>query len=149
MTMKYLILVLLLTSCSSYRNTIKSQENKCVRHYDRSFGNYVYDFVSLDEVPEYPGGTHAFTSFIVGNLKYPTENEQPDLQGSVYLAMIIDTKGNPRNLEIYGKSIEKYSALDKEALRSAKLMPKWKPGKCNGKKVPVKLFYRIYIDPSM
>jgi TonB family protein len=149
MTMKYLILVLLLTSCNSYRTTIKSQENKCARHFDRSFGNYVYDFVSLDEVPEYPGGTQAFSSFIVGNLKYPTENEQPDLQGSVHLAMIIDTMGNPKNLEIYNKSVDKYSALDKEVLRSAKLMSKWKPGKCNGKKVPVKVSSRIFIDPQM
>ena len=62
--------------------------------------------------------------------------------------MIIDTMGNPRNLAIKNKPEKKYSALDKEVLRVAKLMSQWKPGKCNGKKVPVRLLFPMSIDPG-
>ena len=150
--MKYCIfLFLFICSCTRNNTTTKNQsvkiENPQItpeRYYDKSFGAYVYNEAYLDERPEYPGGLRALALYFHEKFKYPPE--QNDSQTSIKLTLIIDTLGNPKNAAIDNKPILYYTPLDKEALRWAKQMPKWKPGKCNGKKVAVKVTIPLGIE---
>jgi TonB family protein len=81
---------------------------------------------------EYIGGVTELYKFIGQTLVYPKDAMRNDIQGVVYVSFIIDTDGSVTNAKII-KSIEKQ--LDDEALRIVNEMPKWKPGKFEGKLV--------------
>lgn len=89
-----------------------------------------------DEMPENPG-LHTFLSRTV---KYPRMAQQDGIEGVVYIAFVVDTAGGVSRV-----SVEKgvHPLLDNEAKRVAAIMPKWKPAKMNGRKVP--FLYRLPI----
>jgi len=74
------------------------------------------------------------------NVIYPEEAAKERIQGTVNLRFILDTTGTVKNAEIT-KSV--HPLLDKEALRVVNAMPKWIPGKQNGKVVYV--YYNLPI----
>ena len=88
-----------------------------------------------DEVvdPEFPGGNEALAQFIAEKLKYPESMVRINATGTAYVELQIKEDGtvaNPKILRGTG-----HEELDYEALRVVKLMPKWNPGKKNGKSV--------------
>lgn len=95
-------------------------------------GNVLYTVV--DEMPSFPGGNDSLAVFIRKNIHYPHSAVQHQIEGNVNLSFVIDTTGSIVDLTLmkglgYG--------CDEEALRIVRMMPKWKPGKLNGKKVKV------------
>ena len=88
--------------------------------------------VSVEIMPEFPGGTAAFLS---SNIKYPTISQETGSQGKVIVQFVVDKDGTITNPEVV-RGVDPY--LDKEAVRVISSMPKWKPGVQNGKKVRVK-----------
>ena len=96
-------------------------------------------FIIVDSMPEYPGGQREMMNFFIANFKYPAK---VDACCSVYVSFIIDTSGNMIDLKIVRGLQEDF---DNETLRVMRLMPKWKPGKCNGHLVNVKLTFPIRI----
>ena len=96
-----------------------------------------YDVV--EEMPEFPGGMSALMDFIRKNLNYD-KALVPDtvVIPRVIVQFVIDEEGNIIHpVVLRGLS----PALDEEALRVVKLMPKWKPGRQSGK--PEKVRYAI------
>ena len=91
-------------------------------------------------MPEFPGGDEALFKFIAHNVMYPDYERENDIQGRVVLSFIIDTNGAISNIEVK-KSASK--GLDAEAIRVVKLLPKFKPGKQQGK--PVRVTYVLPI----
>jgi protein TonB len=128
-------------------------------------GDEVYTIV--DEAPQFPGGQEELNKFLIKNIKYPAMARECDCQGRVFVSFVIDKDGSVTDIQI-ARGAQKcgtttcYDAaknvvpcndpnkasetidcdasgmLDKEALRVVKLMPKWIPGKLNGKPVKVK-----------
>ena len=95
-------------------------------------------FVQVDEDPEFPGGEEAMRKFIEDNLQYPRLAAENGISGKVYVTFVIDTDGTvlkPRLLRDIG------GGCGTESIRIIKLMPKWKPGKQNGK--PVRVQYNL------
>ena len=92
-------------------------------------------FDVVEQMPEFPGGKEALMKFISENVKYPKEAEEKGLQGRVVVRYVIEKDGSISEVEI-AKSVNEY--LDAEAIRVVNAMPKWKPGKQNGKPVRVK-----------
>jgi TonB family protein len=92
-------------------------------------------FVFVEEMPEFPGGEEGLNSFLVKTVVYPSRALEDDLQGKVYLSFVVDTFGN-----VYDAKIEKsvHPLLDNAALKVIDVMPKWKPGRQNGKAVRVR-----------
>ncbi len=90
----------------------------------------VTDFMSLDEKPSFPGGKEEMLRFIERNLKYPSEAKDAGIVGTVYIAFSVDTDGSLSDFSVLRGT---HSSLDEEALRIAQLMPKWEPGKNEGK----------------
>ena len=103
----------------------------------------VYDVVDeknqvldvADEMPEFPGGIQALIQYLTNTVKYPEESESKGEQGRVICTFVVEADGKVSNTMI-AKGVT--PALDKEAERVVRSMPKWTPGKMNGQNVRVK-----------
>jgi len=91
--------------------------------------------VSVEVMPEFPGGTAALMKYLSGNIKYPTISQETGSQGKVIVQFVVDRDGTISNPEVV-RGVDPH--LDKEAIRVISSMPKWTPGVQNGKKVRVK-----------
>lgn len=91
-------------------------------------------YSSLQQMPVYPGGETALLTTIAKNLKYPKKAFNEGKQGKVYVKMVITSDGEVKSPVII-RSLSK--ECDAEALRVVKLLPKWIPGKQNGKNAAV------------
>lgn len=92
----------------------------------------------VEQLPEYPGGTAKMLTFISENIKYPQSAMEKGIEGKCYIQFVIDVDGSITNVELLRGFDEE---CDAEALRVVNLMPKWKPGKKDGK--PVRVNYLI------
>lgn len=90
------------------------------------------DFV--EQMPQFPGGQAAMMKFISENLVYPVVAQEAGKQGRVTLKFVVDKDGSISNVEVV-RGI--FPACDAEAIRVIKKMPKWNPGRQNGKAVAV------------
>jgi len=95
--------------------------------------NMVYDVVEV--MPQYPGGQIAMLKYIMENIKYPKQIMEEGIQGRVTVRFIVEKDGRVSNVRLL-RSVQ--PSLDKEAIRVVKSMPKWTPGKHNGKPVRVR-----------
>lgn len=145
--MKYLLIIFLLASFGFKTSQVETLQGDCVRHYDKSFDSYVY--TQVDEMPVYPGGMNSLFSFFKKNMTYPKLKKGEVLQTKVLITFVVDTVGKVCALAIDKKDKRAYSSLDMEALRVAKLMMQWAPGKCSGLKVPVRMKFPMIICPQL
>jgi TonB family protein len=94
--------------------------------------NNIFDVV--EEMPQFPGGIQALMQYLTKAVKYPEEAEAKGEQGRVICTFVVEPDGKVSNTMI-AKGVT--PALDKEAERVVKSMPKWIPGKQNGQNVRV------------
>ena len=104
----------------------------------------VYDFVSLQSQPTFPGGMDKFYQYVLNSIQYPQEAKDKKVTGKVFLSFVVETDGELSDIRIdrtlgYG--------TDEEAVRVLKASPKWIPGIQDGQKVRVK--YNIPISFSL
>lgn len=116
-----LMAVFCLTTVNAQK-TIVSQKNQ-----------EVFDVV--EQMPEYPGGMQALFQYMADNLKYPKDAMKQQVEGRVLVQFIVETDGSISNAEVIKRV---FPSLDEEATRVISAMPKWAPGKQNGKVVRVK-----------
>ncbi len=93
-----------------------------------------YTIASIEEMPEFPGGEAELMKFIHKNLTYPQLCMEMGIQGRVYMSFIVETDGSVRYFQVK-KAVPECPDMTKEVIRVLSLMPKWKPGKQNGKAV--------------
>lgn len=90
--------------------------------------------VTVDEMPEYPGGIVALTNFMAQTVRYPVEARRKGIQGRVYVNFVVEKDGSVGAVKIArGVNFD----LDSEAMRVVNLLPRWNPGKQKGKLVRV------------
>lgn len=94
-------------------------------------------FMTVETMPEFPGGQDGLNAFIVKTTKYPAEAKKDKIEGVCYVSFIVNKQG-----EVIEPKIAKgaHPLLDAEALRVIALMPKWKPGMQKGKAVLVQFY---------
>ena len=92
-------------------------------------------FDVVEQMPEFPGGPKALMDYLMENVKYPKTAFDADIQGRVIAQFVVDKEGTVKDAHVV-KSVD--PALDAEALRVINNMPKWRPGRQNGKVVNVK-----------
>ena len=78
--------------------------------------------------------------FIADSLRYPSVACENRIEGRVVVQFVVDCEGNILN-PLVVRSVD--PLLDREAIRLVKLMPKWTPGKQNGKPVNVVCFVPV------
>ncbi|MBK8683369.1 MAG: TonB family protein [Chitinophagales bacterium] len=97
-------------------------------------------FVTVEQMPEFPGGDEAMYKFLAENIKYPALAKDNMIQGTVYIKFVVSGKGKISDAVVV-RGIG--SGCDEEALRVVKKMPNWNPGMQQGK--PVDVFYTLPI----
>ena len=97
-------------------------------------------FKVVEEMPEFVGGMAECMKYLAANVNYPTEAIEKGIQGRVIVQMVVTKEGDIADTKI-ARGID--PLLDAEALRVVSGMPKWKPGKHNGK--PVSVFFTLPI----
>lgn len=100
--------------------------------------NGVYQIV--EEMPKFPGGEGALMEYVSKNVVYPKEAQEKEISGRVYVSFVIEKDGSVNEVKVM-KGIG--GGCDDEAVRVIKAMPKWKPGKQEGK--PVRVSYMMPI----
>jgi TonB family protein len=93
-------------------------------------------FTVVEEMPEFPGGMGELMKYLQSNLIYPNEEKIAGISGKVFVKFVVQEDGAISNVEVL-RSVNGGDGLSKEAVRVIQNMPKWKPGKQNGKTVPV------------
>lgn len=93
----------------------------------------VYD--AVDEMPSFPGGLNGLMTFLAQNMVYPVTAQENGVQGRVTVSFVVETDGSITDVKV-ARSVDPF--LDREAMRIVKAMPKWTPGKKDGKPVRVK-----------
>ncbi len=90
--------------------------------------------VSVEVMPQFKGGESEMYAFIGKNLRYPVTAQEQNIQGRVIIRFVVTAAGDISDVQLL-RGID--PACDKEAIRVVKMMPKWIPGKQNGRNVPV------------
>jgi protein TonB len=91
-------------------------------------------FEKVEDMPEFPGGEQAMMDFVAKNVQYPKEAMEKEISGRVLVGFIVEKDGSVNEVKIV-RGIG--GGCDEEAVRVVKAMPKWKPGKQDGKTVRV------------
>jgi protein TonB len=91
-------------------------------------------------MPQYPGGMDALRKYLSENIRYPRAASDANIQGRVMVEFVVNEKGNIEEAHIL-KGLG--GGCDREALRVVNNMPRWIPGKANGRNV--KVYYKLPI----
>ena len=98
----------------------------------------VYQIV--EEMPRFPGGEQKLMEYIKSNLNYPEKYKDAKAEYRCFISFVVSEDGSVTNVEMR-KPIPSKDDLNNEAMRVVKAMPKWEPGKMDGK--PVKVHYML------
>ncbi|TCD12701.1 energy transducer TonB [Pedobacter frigidisoli] len=104
----------------------------------------IYDFVSIEKQPNFPGGMQKFYEYLGKEIKYPDKAKVAKTQGKVFLTFVVEKEGTLSGIEVIRGLTEE---TNNEAIRVIKNSPKWNPGIQKGKAVRVK--YNIAVNFSL
>ncbi|WP_400193078.1 energy transducer TonB [Hymenobacter sp. B81] len=85
----------------------------------------------MELMPVPPGGMEGLTQFLGQHLRYPATTT---VEGKVFVNFVVQRDGQLTDFQVL-KGLD--PALNAEALRVLKLMPRWTPGQQNYRPVPV------------
>jgi protein TonB len=91
-------------------------------------------YITVQEMPSFPGGEEALMKFIMDNVVYPSDALENGIEGTVILQFVVTATGDISRIVVTRKA---NPLLDAEAERVVGLLPKWKPGKQDGNPVAV------------
>jgi protein TonB len=91
-------------------------------------------FQAVEQMPTFPGGTEEMMKYLSKNTQYPQTAAENGIQGTVFVQFVVDKNGRITDVKVI-RGVD--PELDKEAIRVAKSMPSWLPGKQNGEAVRV------------
>lgn len=98
----------------------------------------IFDDVDVSQMPEFPGGEEELMRYLAQNIQYPKQALDGNTEGRVLIGFVVNKEGEIDDVKVL-RSIG--DGCDEEAVRVIHKMPKWKPGKNNGKLVNV--FYNL------
>lgn len=96
----------------------------------------VYDYV--EQMPVFPGGDKALLEWISSHLNYPSVSQENGTQGRVMVRFVVMEDGSVGEVQALSH-VDTY--CDREALRVVRALPKFTPGRQQGK--PVKVYYQV------
>ena len=91
-------------------------------------------YTMVEQMPQFPGGQTELLKYIAKNLRYPTIAQENGIMGRVIVRFVVSSTGDVENVKVL-RSLD--PSCDKEAVRVIQSLPKWIPGKQNGRNVPV------------
>lgn len=100
----------------------------------------VFEYDYVDEKPQFPGGDSKLVGFINARRRYPAEAYRRGIEGRVVCSFVVDAEGKLSHFKVL-KGVE--CSLNREALRILAGMPRWEPGKIDGRCVPVRVIWAV------
>lgn len=91
-------------------------------------------YITVPEMPSFPGGEEALLNFVYDNIRYPTDALENGIAGTVILQFVVTATGEVNRISVIRRADP---LLDAEAVRVVSIMPKWKPGRQDGNPVAV------------
>jgi len=137
--LKYLLFVpltiaLMAMNSSVIRANVQKEEVREAQTVKKAApDNKVYEV--CEQMPSYVGGQPALMRYLIENVRYPKAAVEAKQQGRVVVQFVVEKDGAVSSVKLL-KSVT--PLLDAEAIRVVKAMPKWNPGKHNGKNVRVR-----------
>lgn len=98
-------------------------------------------FMVVEQQPEFPGGMEKLGKYLSENLNYPAAAKKASVQGRVFVNFIVTKTGDVTDVNIL-KDVG--FGTGEEAVRVVSQMPRWKPGKQDGR--PVNVRYNLPIN---
>ena len=90
-----------------------------------------YICVYYETWPKFPGGQQEMFKYIQENLIYPKLALKKQIEGRSICQFIVEKDGSISHIQVVRSSGNK--SLDRAAIRVIKTMPKWTPGRLQGK----------------
>ena len=100
-------------------------------HFGEPQDTTIYRSVEVEQMPQFPGGEATLTKYIQSHLQYP---DGTDAEGIVVVQFVVKADGSIGEVKVLRRADE---ALNEEAVRVVKSLPKFTPGRQNGKAVSV------------
>lgn len=91
-------------------------------------------YTVVEQMPSFPGGEDALLKYIGSHIKYPSVAIEQGIQGMVMLRFVVNPDGHVGEVQVL-KSLDPY--CDREAKRVIQSLPKFIPGKQQGRAVAV------------
>ena len=91
-------------------------------------------FAYVEQMPTFPDGQEAMYKYIYEKIKYPAIARENGIAGQVIVQFVVSKEGDIQKAKVV-RGIG--GGCNEEALRVVNGMPRWKPGKHNGRAVPV------------
>jgi periplasmic protein TonB len=98
-------------------------------------------FLAVEQQPEFPGGESALIAYIAKNTKYPAIARENNIEGRVFISFVVEKDGNISDVKVI-RGIG--GGCDEEAKRVIKSLPKFSPGKQNGR--PVRVQFNVPVN---
>jgi periplasmic protein TonB len=92
-------------------------------------------------MPEFPGGPEALFRYFRQNLKYPAQELQLGISGTVYVGFVVEKDGSISHVHV-SRGVS--PGLNEEAMRVVRNMPNWIPGRMGIH--PVRASYTVPIS---
>lgn len=96
---------------------------------------WTLDKVQYRFVPQMPQFAGNLAAWMAANLKYPDSARARGLEGKTGIEFVVTETGKITDVKVLRSS--GHTLLDEEAVRVVNMMPKWKPGRLDGKPVSV------------
>lgn len=92
------------------------------------------NYTIIDQNPEFPNGQAALFRFIQNEMVYPNIARENNIEGTVFVNFTVLPEGSLTNIQVR-RGIG--GGCNEEAIRILKKMPRWRPGRSQGKRVSV------------
>lgn len=106
-------------------------------------------YMIAETMPEFAGGNKEVPGFLSKNVKMPQACRDERVGGMAVVEFVVEKDGTPSNFKIAVSTQDRYEnepaqkklakLLDEEALRLARLMPKWSVATIGGEPVRVRM----------
>ncbi len=116
-------------------NSVKSDRvQKELREVPHTLKEEIKIYSSAEQMPQFPGGEAALMKYIQSHIQYPPTAAKNHVQGRVIVQFVVWKDGSVSEVNVV-RSVD--NDLDREAVRVCKTLPKFTPGRQNGKAVDV------------
>ena len=129
---KNIIIAIAVTMLTAGTATCNAQAQQTDKPRSEQSQDPVYEQDKVDQAAQFTGGMIKQAEYMAKNVKYPKEAEKDGASGTVCVDFVVEKDGSLTNVKV-NESI--HPALDAEAIRTVKAMPKWTAAKIKGKAV--------------
>lgn len=117
------LILLVIVIAPARANAQDKREKTTQTHKDTTTDDKIYEV--CEQMPIFEGGDAALMKYLTDSVKYPELAKKHGVQGRVVIGFIVEKDGSLTDVKVL-RHVD--IALDAEALRVVKGMPKWIPG---------------------